>query len=354
MPVFILATFKADKKEPFGAMVKRLGGLLAESGISPDFEFEFTDLLGGSVSAVERAVKKQPQLGALVRNSVVPGLSIEGPPQIYGREGDLELEDLATLGDGIPRTYPFGTATVRWAGPEFGPEAPVGKPLGLQASDRWWISGRQRDLLLGYVQDAPGNVKKLPPLDGPLGALLAALGKPKSVNQFPTTESASPLLDLQRGLREQIRAVGERHPSPHSLPELAQALASRTTTSFPLKPTLERFFGPLGYSIVGGSGIFRLRWKTTAGNVLELYLDVGTWSRAVSAQLRIFVPGHQAMAPLPVASGIVAPQYPIGEPSQWDAIVENLSALMTVLATEIAPVIDERTGPAPAWWEPNR
>ena len=120
----------------------------------------------------------------------------------------------------------------------------------------------------------------------------------------------------------------------------------------PLKPTLVKHFKPLGYSCKGGSGTFSLRKPTPEHHVIEVDLDVGTWSRRLTAFFRLHVPGFQLRLPMPVASGAqVLPQCAIGDAVRWEKIVENLAALTVHLEREVVPEVSKAAGPAPEWFD---
>ena len=68
----------------------------------------------------------------------------------------------------------------------------------------------------------------------------------------------------------------------------------------PLKPALERVFGPMGYSCKGGSGTFTLRRRTATNLDRELSLDVGTWSHSTIGIFRVLGVGFKASLLTPV------------------------------------------------------
>ncbi len=144
--------------------------------------------------------------------------------QIIMGDGDSAFATLAAVADGLPRSLPFHAAKVRFGGEAFGNGTPL-ITTGVGASDNWWVNGRNRHLSVGYIQDVVGSAKVLPPPEGPLGALLAALGKPSKVNRFPLTnflpaqKPVNNALDTVRAdaramLRELVESAGMPVPCP--------------------------------------------------------------------------------------------------------------------------------------------
>jgi hypothetical protein len=90
--------------------------------------------------------------------------------------------------------------------------------------------------------------------------------------------------------------------------------------SGPLKPTLVAAFGPRGYDCRGGSGTFTLRRRTSSNHLVDLELDVGTWSRSLTAMFHVRGPRFKATLILPVTLR-GGGQYPIGDTENWERIV---------------------------------
>jgi hypothetical protein len=117
---------------------------------------------------------------------------------------------------------------------------------------------------------------------------------------------------------------------------------------------LERVFKPLGYTCRGESGTFTLRRRTPRNLTALLYLDVGTWSRQVTAIFQVLGVGFKASLTIPVAAHAGdAVQYPIGDAGRWQKIVENLAALITELDQSFVPEIERAAGPTPQWYQPE-
>ena len=162
----------------------------------------------------------------------------------------------------------------------------------------------------------------------------------------------SPVDEIAQKYRTRLRDLAAAAGMPHSLP--APKEAPKIGSLHALKPALDRHFGPLGYSCKGGSGTFTLQRRTALNQVVEVFLDVGTWSRRVRADFCVHVfPGRRYTFPMPVAPGLDTgtEKYPIGDEERWEKIVANLAVLAGHLDRQIVPEIEAAAGQAPVWFE---
>src|SRR5579864_4953337 len=179
MDVLIQYTYRASKKEPFGALLRRIHDGLHQASLPVSYDFTFADPpVAGGVSAVDRAVKKFPQLAAMVTSESLPGLLGVTQKAIGGSDTDIPFHALAEVADGLPRSLPFHSATVRFTGPAFGGGETL--PLtGIIAADSWWVNGRQRRLVACFILDVAESAPKTrgaataPAPDGPVAVFLA-------------------------------------------------------------------------------------------------------------------------------------------------------------------------------------
>jgi hypothetical protein len=75
--VAVQLEFKADRKEPFGDLVRRVAALFESNGLQPEIQASFSDgpaAVLRKTSAVERAIKKYPHLAGFERN-FAPGFA---------------------------------------------------------------------------------------------------------------------------------------------------------------------------------------------------------------------------------------------------------------------------------------
>jgi hypothetical protein len=100
--------------------------------------------------------------------------------------------------------------------------------------------------------------------------------------------------------------------------------------------------------------VFTLRRRTATNHIVDVELDVGTWSRSVTFMFSVRGPGFNATLMPPVTVRDASRQDPIGDTANWHQIVANIAAIVDELdrtfVTEIEAVVD----PAPAWFEPGR
>jgi hypothetical protein len=381
MKIYMRQEYRASKKEPFGDMLRRVYAGLSQGGLPVSYRFTFADpLISEKVSAVARAVKKYPHLATLVTTEPISRALRDrypdrtGPPAIIGDAANLEFAQLAELADGLPRSLPFRAAQVRFYTDEFGKapstvdtERAADDPLlrghfntGMRAADNWWVNGRERHLGAAYVVEAPEGSRRVPLPAGALGAFLATLGKPRTAAQLPISgapegekialkgKSQAPpeLVALAERLRARIPELIAGARMPHAITS-----AKADYSTHPLKPALDKHFKPLGYSCKGGSGIFTLRRRTAENHIVEVNLDVGTWSRSLTGHFHVYMPDFQIRLPMPASAELNARQCDIGDADRWNNIVENLAAFAAQLDREILPEIAKVATPAPAWFE---
>ena len=365
MKLLINHDYKVQKKETLADLLRRLHAGLVETGLPISCQAAFADSpASGGISAVNRAVKKFPQLAAFITTDPLPGSALPGPQVITGDETQIPFETIAEIADGVPRSLPFNAVNIRFSSPAFGtaqlPKQPTLVQCGIGVQDCWWVTGRMRGLRASYVVEVPSASKKVPLPDGPLGVFLATLGKPKATVQFPIKEdpagdtvvlrqgsAASPeLVALAQSIRAKLPELIAAARMPHEITE-----ANALVATHPLKPALVKHFKPLGYACKGGSGTFTLRRRTPENHVVEVELDVGTWSRRLMAHFRVHVPDFRFTLPMPAAPGLTALQCSIGDAERWEKLVENLAALTTYLDREVVQKISEAAGPAPDWFD---
>ena len=369
LQVLVRHEYRADRKERLGELVRRVADSFESAGVDYRVRASFSDgPLAEGVSAVARAVKKYPVVASLKRaDAPLPGLPAVPRLSNVDEEVEFPLELVLALCDGVPRSLPFNSVQILLAAAAFGSEAgataPVSEALGVAIGDNWWVNGRKRTLSAGYLINGDEGSTELPPPPPAVTAVLEALGKPKKSAQHvlsgigvatpgsaPSGPPESELAAIVQRYRSRIGDFAAGVGSPHSLPPLAEALGM-PAGSGPLKPTLTAAFGPRGYDCRGGSGTFTLRRRTASNLVVELVLDVGTWSRMVKAVHSVLTPTATARVPIPVGGAL---QYPIGDTDRWRQIVDNLAAVVDELDRAYVPELEKVLGPVPEWFEPGR
>jgi hypothetical protein len=396
MRVALLTTFVASKKEPLAEMLQRIHQAFSAASLGePVIRFNFGDTqLSGSVSAVDRVLKRHPELVRFV-TTAVPAPLISGARRITNdplspAAGEaLPFATLLAIATGVPRSFPFHDIAIHFHSPEFGELMPTETRspdmiCGILASDNWWVNGRNRSLSACALVEADPASKKPPAPPAAVANLLLALGKARRTVQAPllsatsdaatgpvpgvrtptgamiasaNPEAARAVQAIMADYRARLPQIVQRAALPHVLPTLGEEAhrdVALGVTAGPKKPALVRVFKPLGYTCRGESGTFTLRRRTAANLTVELYLDVGTWGHKVLAMFRVWGLGFKGLLSIPVsANAPAAAQYPIGDAARWQKIAENLGAMVRELDRSLVPDIEAAVGPSPDWYEPE-
>jgi len=392
MRVSLITTFAASRKEPLVEMMNRIHKGFVDAGLGePVIRFSLGDGLLSGVSAVDRVLKRHPELERFLTRTEGPQAALIGARRITNRSDSpaageaVPYSTLQAIAAGVPRSYPFSNAAFHFYAPEFGepvpmPTSPVGIRTGVSLSDSWWVNGRNRALSACTVIEAEPGDKKLPSPSKAVATVLAACGKVRKTVQAPIAENLSPgpvpairlpsgvaiassnpeaavtVHQIAKNYRERIPEIVLQARLPHDLP--GQADVPRELQSIrnagPKKPQLQRVFKPMGYDCKGGSGSFTLQRWTAANSTVEVYVDVGTWSHRMLAIYKVWGMGWKATVPIPpTARAVPQGQYPIGDAENWLRIVENLGALVAELDRTLVPEIESAVGTSPEWYKPE-
>lgn len=383
MQIAVQLEFKVDRKEPLGDLVRRVAALFASNHLEPQIQASFSD--GPPVglrktSAVERALKKYPHLARLDRNDAAR-LAPNLPPirRLSNADSDVPfpLADVIALAVGVPRSLPFHAVSVSFGHAGFGGMAfPPGlaPPLGISVSDAWWVNGRTRSLTGLYSVEGSERSRTLPDPPPAIAAILAGLGKARSKGQFAAPDfltvaaaAASPdavpreiaIINpiLRKYRTSELQALVARIGLPYDLPPALEAMAAARGAGGPLKPALVAAFSPRGYDCRGGSGLFSLRRRTPTNHIIDIELDVGTWSRSVTFMFSVRGPGYNASLMPPVTARDASHphrQYPIGDTANWERIVANIAAIADELERTFVVEVTSVVDPAPAWFDAGR
>jgi hypothetical protein len=153
--------------------------------------------------------------------------------------------------------------------------------------------------------------------------------------------------------RTELADVLERASLPYDLPPVDDVLGD-PVGSGPLKPALVDAFTPRDYSCRGEPGRFVLERTTALGNRVILDIDVGTWSRMVTAQYVVVGAGGGTRLRIPVcARAAGALQYPIGDGANWERIVSNIAGVVDEFDRTFLVEVEEAIGPSPDWFDPG-
>lgn len=396
MRVALLTTFVASRKEPLAEVLQRIYQAFSEADLGePVIRFNFGDTqISRSVSAVDRVLKRHPELSRFVTTAVAPP-SIPGARRITNDSlsmaaGEaLPFTTLHAIAAGVPRSFPFHTVSIHLYSPEFGELSPTGtnSPAmmsGILISDDWWVNGRNRSLSACALVEADATVKKLPSPPAAVAAVLTQCGKARRTVQAPllsatsdavkgpipgvrtplgtmiasaNPEAALAVQSITANYRARLYEIIERAALPHLLAapgDEAFRDVDLNVAAGPMKPALVSVFKPMGYTCRGESGSFTLRRRTAANLTVELHLDVGTWGHRVAAMFRVWGLGFKGLLSIPVSANAIAnSQFLIGDANRWQKIVENLGAMVRELDRSLVPEIEAAAGPSPEWYQPE-
>ena len=136
--------------------------------------------------------------------------------------------------------------------------------------------------------------------------------------------------------------------------------AARSTRSAPARRRVRRNrswcvrFSQWATTAAASRARTTLRRRTPGNLTVEIFLDVGTWSRSLTGFFSVNGFGFGARLGLPVSKHAIGRlQYPIGDGEHWQQIVDNLAALVAELDRTLVPAIEAVSGPAPAWYSPE-
>jgi hypothetical protein len=383
MQVALLSTFAVTKKEPLSVLLERIHAAFLASGLGePSILFTLSDPpVPGAFSTIDRLLKKYPDFARFTgERSGIPNIppirQVSNRPDSPGARESVPFSTLLAVAAGIPRSLPFHGVSIHFHSPGFGVQFPLGNlaPIdpGVMVTDSWWVNGRDRGVSALTSVDADPAGTKLPPLPERVAAVLAVCGKIKSTVQVPLAagdaptappQFARPSPEVTQAVSEVIRdynarlaEVVERAAPPHDLPPTLEALQSISfaATTGPKKPVLVRAFKPMGYDCQAERGTFTLRRRTPGNLTVEIYLDVGTWSKSLSARFTVKGVGFSARLRLPVSKrALEGGQYRIGDAAHWQKLVDNMAAIVAELDRTFVPAIEAAAGPAPEWFTPE-
>jgi hypothetical protein len=100
--------------------------------------------------------------------------------------------------------------------------------------------------------------------------------------------------------------------------------------------------------------MFVLRRRTAINHIVDVELDVGTWSRSVTFEFSVRGPSFNATLFPPVTARDASRKYPIGDTANWQQIVANIAAIVDELDRTLVAEIEAVVDPAPVWFEPGR
>ena len=329
MLVASVTTFSASRKEPLAVLLERIhtAFLTADLG-EPATHFSLSDAPAypGFTSSVDRVLKRYPELQRFFSDdSVMPGIPpvrrLSNRSTSAAPDGAVDFSTLLAIAGGVPRSFPFHNLSIHFQAPAFGAALSVVPTIGPSApgvtvGDSWWSTGA-----CGLSRRSPASTpipaaRKCPRCLSAWRRCSPHAERPKAPCRSrsaraprPRHLAGSPAVARDRTRRQHRRprlsiSARRRHRSrgtPHDLPPAMEALTTigLGETAGPKKPVLLRAFKPMGYDCRGGSGTFTLRRRTAGNLTVAIDVDVGTWSRSLTAGFSVTGLGFTARLPLP-------------------------------------------------------
>ena len=358
---------KLGKDEKSSAVACRVDEAFAKNGVvNPTVYFHMLDGSWQKVSSVDRVVKRYPELARFDYTTTSWGVS-DLERQI-GNELHSPLPgepiDLATLVEilaGIPRSYPFFAASLRFAHPAFGTDEPGNLPRdllpGVVLEDKWGNTRRTTSLKAVIVVEADAAADALPAPPAHVSGVLECFGKAASAEQIlvpgQMREVANAVAAIEADTKGRMAGIVDRARLPHRFFE-----ENDIPTYFgigPLKPMLVQVFRPLGYQCRGGGMMILLCSRRTALNyTVQLYLDLGSRGDKVHPSYKVGGLGFKFSLALPVTPHSLQTRlHYLTDADRWRQIVESLAALVAELDRTVLPAIEAAAGRSPVWYRPE-
>lgn len=396
MKLYRKYTFRIEKRESLGSLFQRVTDVLNQFGQTSKVYFYFEDQAIGSVSACDRLIKRFPVFESF---AFTHAEARANPPKIiksisnFNNSWDISYESqsataisteiLSNVAVGVPRSFPFhyshfifdNVSLLNTSEPDTGDAS----SQVLQYSSRvprsynnsaivldshWWVSRREHHLTVIVALPIPTAGEEVVLLPEKTKSFIQAFGKIAEerleivyTQQEATERQAviARLVSVTTRYNQNIGNIIQTLPLPHSLPSVEQVgLHGEEFKIGSMKDVLVKYFKSLGYCYQAkrsGHGIYSLTKLTPNNNELEIYLDVGSWSRSVTASFSFNGMSMSGSVGLPVSKNAIdVAQYPILSIEQWRQIVENLVVVVNYLEKTFAVEADEVSGSTPRWY----
>jgi hypothetical protein len=363
---FYRVVYRVEKKDDPGAAVERIERAVAQSGSGTHhIAFLFLDaVLGRQKSALEYLAKCYPIFGDFRTSAKL--LPTRETPMITG-EG-VPAETLLEVARGIPRRFPFGTATFAWrdvAPLDFAPELPApdnsvanlyariagrfGMP-GIVLVSKWGVPKRSLDLTAVVRLNSENGARKKPELPQVTQALLDAIGRRKTDDVF-----AVPDADEAPAAKAAFSNVDDAFKRGHAmlmqrLPELqleTLEIRARDVYGFEspgsVKEPLAQVLAPLHYAPErgGGSpGTMLFVKRTPEGHQLRVTVDRGTWANHFLGRFEIRSERWVRAMSIPLAPGdFPGHAYDLLDERQIHRLCDNLAIVVAEIERIVYPPV---------------
>jgi hypothetical protein len=371
---FYRVVYRVDKKDDPATAFERVEDAVSQSGSRTHrIVFLFLDVvLGREKSALDHLVKCYPVFEPY--RTTVKLLPTRETHVITG--DGIPAETLLEIARGIPRRFPFGTATFAWqdvAALDFTPELPqpdntaanlyarlagrIGM-AGITLVSTWAVPKRSLDLTAAVRLNSDTAAGKRPEFPQNTRSLLDAIGKRKTDDVFAVPDSGethevkAALSDVDDAFKRGRALLVQRLPA---LPLKPLELRARDVASFDspgsVKEPLAHVLAELGYALArgGGSGTMLFAKRTPEGHELRVSVDRGTWANHFAGRFEIRSERWVRSMSIPLAAGDFPGQaYNLIDERQIQSLCRNLATVVAEIERVVYPRVRDALAVAPA------
>ena len=385
MRIFKIIEYTYSKKDSVINLLDRTGTVLSDlQQESVNCLFYISDHSGGYAPAVEKAVKKFPELKkyefAVSGNIEEPvqyklsnlphGIRPENP---NGVTESLDFSLLHDIAIKIPRPFHFDEAEFYFDGIDwFKNGAANEKPAIITSpwlyclysssiiiSSNWGFYHRYNGIQARVELDVPdSNAVSLPEFDSETKEILMKLGKIKSetVKSIPNQEEQELLLELNKKAEHTIGKYKEMMPTiirgifPHcDIPSKRDLLVPYYRIE--IKKHIINTFKKRGYIYKSNLSEFAVYYtikRTKSNNQIKLYFETGKYHSELSC--KFIYQGALWSQEIEVPTTIGGIFYQIDNPLV-EKLFDNIAAVVDYLENVLVKELDEIYGETPRWYE---
>ncbi|WP_232698670.1 hypothetical protein [Brevibacillus daliensis] len=393
MRIFTKFHFRLSKSDKTGDVFRKIVQALKEADVEFEPGIYVTDPGNGTVSSVDRIIKKFPTMKEY--EYMKSDWGTDTPPNKalsnlnggwdvpHHNQTEISIEVLEGIADGIPRAYPSNKTTFVWSGAKWDDndkhaihanheKANPGYPMSYYSSSvilqsDWWVSGRTLNLWAMVELPAPSEVDvKLERISEKAQKFISLLGKiqKEELVIVPSFEEEQDILKKREQAleitkwydtaRKKWDAPHPYPPFPHTLPN--PSLLHDTDESVSPKAVINQIFKSKGYKYLSnfsGRGIYTLVKRLPNNNRLVLEFDFTPIGRDLSCALTYqgLFWNNRVQVRITDNTDYCPNNYHITNTDILEKVVLNMAAAVDFLEKEYVPKITEIYGSSPVWME---
>lgn len=392
--------FRVARRDSVGELFRSVTAGFEKFGIVPRCSFYLEEFPLQKVSPVDRLVKHAPEFEPFK----IPAIDSEDPlighgPVLTNLDSswnighaipptiDIPINLLAEVADGIPRKFPFYISNFMFHGIDlldasrerhaaanrrstFAPRSSARLPAQLPnrcvgpaivIASRSWQPHRDTTLEATVCVPAPpDNAESLPDIPAGIQTLLDEIG---TASQMAISiEPAPEGVDPKTGRPPKLDALWTRYDDgiwcegivlPHRIPSAEEVGHFGNWKIGPMKSVLLEVFNPLEFQYQNqdsGQGMYVMTKPTSRNNMIELSIDIGSYSRSALFGLTLHGFRHWIHVSIP-AGGKQSNQssYAILSIENWRQMLENVAVLVQHLERTFVVEAEEILGRSPRW-----